>query len=432
MITALGFILVILQACTKTEPTIAPGNGNNSDPDEVVFDSDYQFYESDSKVQDRNFYLFSLLEKYNIGVVNESSALNDFRTEQDKLIRSIGSLTESSPKHFCDPFQISDGQKILLNNTFEGVVESSTTYTKMVEEMRSSGAFIQFKEVKSDVRYFQLALGEAIEGINNVIEVYGLGEPPLYPDIDSGIFDVASTVHRNTLQGIVDGITPNLTANRSFIYPSLTFALELLEVNTRDESGRYFPMQSGVNRKVFDEIPDIKWEDYDYAIILVLGDSPNSAGDLPNISLGGMKRADHGVKLWREGLAPVIAFSGGHLHPVQTPYSEAIEMKKYIMEEYNVPEEFILVDPHARHTTTNLRNVGRLIFRYGIPSDKLSLVSTSESHSEYVGSDRFKTRSINEMNHIPCVFFDRLSGFDLEFKPTVEVLHLDSTDPLDP
>jgi len=220
--------------------------------------------------------------------------------------------------------------------------------------------------------------------------------------------------------------------NKFFIHPSLQFALELLEANQRDESGRYFPMHLGVNKPAFDGLSGIVWGDFEYSIILVLGDSPNSAGDLPNISIGGMKRADQGVKLWRDGLAPLIAFSGGHLTPVHTIYSEAIEMKKYIMEEYDIPESVILVDPHARHTTTNLRNIGRLMYRYGIPTEKRSIVSTSVSHSEYVASDRFMTRSNNEMNHIPCTIFDRLSGFDLEFQPMIEVLHLDSTDPLDP
>jgi len=107
-------------------------------------------------------------------------------------------------------------------------------------------------------------------------------------------------------------------------------------------------------------------------------------------------------------------------------------MKKYVMDKYGIPENRILVDPHARHTTSNMRNIGRLFFRYGIPTDKKAIVSTTLSQSKYVASTTFMTRSQREMGHIPIQLYNRLSDFDLEFTPKIEVLHLDSSDPLDP
>jgi hypothetical protein len=191
-------------------------------------------------------------------------------------------------------------------------------------------------------------------------------------------------------------------------------------------------MQNGVNQLAYNDLQNINWNDFDYSVIVVLGDSPNSPGDLPNISLGGMARADHGVTLYNQGKAPLIAFCGGHLTPVHTVYSEAIEMKKYVMDKYNIPENRILVDPHSRHTTTNLRNIGRQFFRYGIPIDKKAIVSTSITHSEYVASGGYLSRCQREMNHVPLELHERLSDFDIEFTSKIEVLHLDSSDPLDP
>lgn len=425
-------LISLNQGCNESTATVAPVDGVDPDLESSSFDPSYQFHDSESKVQDRNFYLFSLLEKYELGLSIENSLLNNYRVDQFMKMDEVANSTAASPERFCTPFHINDDSKLTLNKAFEVVMGGSSIYAELVAEMRTSGAFIQFQEVKSDARYFQLALGEAIDGINNIIDVYGLGNLPLYPDIDSGDYNTSSSQYRTILENIFANVQLERAENDFFIYPSLQFALELLKANQRDEAGRYFPMQLGVNKRFFDLSSSIDWDNYDYAMILVLGDSPNSVGDFPNISIGGMKRADQGVKLWREGLAPVIAFSGGHLHPVHTPFSEAIEMKKYIMDVYNVPENVIIVDPHARHTTTNIRNIGRMMYRYGIPTDKLSIVSTSESHSEYLESDRFKTRSVNEMNHIPCTLFNRLSGFDLEFQPRIEVLHLDATDPLDP
>ena len=102
------------------------------------------------------------------------------------------------------------------------------------------------------------------------------------------------------------------------------------------------------------------------------------------------------------------------------------------MDKYGIPENKILVDPHARHTTTNMRNIGRLIFNYGIPVDKKSLLSTIKSQSEYVASSQFTTRCTTEMGHVPMELYDRISDRDIEFTPKIKVLHLDSSDPLDP
>ena len=145
-----------------------------------------------------------------------------------------------------------------------------------------------------------------------------------------------------------------------------------------------------------------------------------------------MERCDYAVTLFKQGIAPLIAFTGGNIAPFQSQYNEAIEMKKYVMSKYGIPENKILVDPHARHTTTNMRNIGRLIFYYGIPEAKKALVTTTKSQSEYVASTQFATRCKTELSHIPLTLFNRTSERDLEFTPKIEVLHLDSSDPLDP
>ena len=64
--------------------------------------------------------------------------------------------------------------------------------------------------------------------------------------------------------------------------------------------------------------------------------------------------------------------SGGFVHPAQTPYAEAIEMKKALIADFSIPQEAILVDPHARHTTTNMRNAARLLYRYAIPFESVA------------------------------------------------------------
>ena len=76
---------------------------------------------------------------------------------------------------------------------------------------------------------------------------------------------------------------------------------------------------------------------------------------------------------YAKGVAPFIVTSGGKVHPYKTKFCEATEMKRYLVEKLHIPANAIIVDPHARHTTTNMRNAARLIYRYGIPLIKPAL-----------------------------------------------------------
>ena len=107
--------------------------------------------------------------------------------------------------------------------------------------------------------------------------------------------------------------------------------------------------------------------------------------------------------------APLIILSGGHVHPMQTPYCEAIEMKKYVMEKFKIPESSILIDPYARHTTTNFRSAARLVFRYGIPTDLKALVTSSADHIAITTKDGFRIRCSTELGYFPMESISRIS-----------------------
>jgi hypothetical protein len=101
------------------------------------------------------------------------------------------------------------------------------------------------------------------------------------------------------------------------------------------------------------------------------------------------------------------------------------------MEKYQIREKSILIDPHARHTTTNFRNAARLAFRYRIPTN-LALVTSSESHITSSASEEFRTRCLKELGYLPMEFIRQLTPVAAEFKPSAASLFLDANDPLDP
>src|SRR5262249_42281975 len=143
------------------------------------------------------------------------------------------------------------------------------------------------------------------------------------------------------------------------------FAVELMLLNQRDEAGRYEPMEAGENAGAFSRMRSVEWKRYPYSVIVV----PGAGGDRPGIRLspGGKLRDEIASKRFRDGKAPFVLVSGGHVHPQRTEYAEAIEMKRDLVTRLGVPANAVIVDPHARHTTTNMRNAARLMYRYGMP-----------------------------------------------------------------
>ena len=215
-----------------------------------------------------------------------------------------------------------------------------------------------------------------------------------------------------------------------FYDPALGFARRLLDANRRDEAGRFEPLHEGENAAAYRRVSTVDWSRYAYSAILVPGAGP----DRPGVRLDpwAKMRLELAVARYRAGKAPFLIVSGGFMHPNQTPFNEAFEMKQSLIKDFGVPADAILIDPHARHTTTNLRNAARLYYRYGMPSDKAMLITNDASQSAYVSGTVFRDRCLRELGYQPGVVGQRLSRFDVEFRPGIESLHADARDPLDP
>lgn len=220
----------------------------------------------------------------------------------------------------------------------------------------------------------------------------------------------------------------------SLFAPLVDVVLGALEADGRDEATRYEPLVDGANAAALAQLHCIDFGQYPFAVILVPGQGPNDL-DHP-LDPTGQSRADQAATRFAAGLAPLIALSGGHVHPDRTPYSEAMEMKRYLMEVYGIPEWAILVDPHARHTTTNLRNVGRLLYRYGLPVDQPSLITSDQFQIAYIAfagpTQLFGKRNLDELGYLPYRAVGKLDLLDDCWFPSAESLSSDARDLLDP
>jgi hypothetical protein len=399
---------------------------NAATPESSGFDSTYNL-RLHNPVQDKNFYLLSLFQQNpEVGkLLRQNRALKKLSNEKRQALRTAAS---------CNDVACFDRLFRLNSRTIEAVATELKTLARhrefkklIAREMRPSGAFIKYSP-RSDAEMLIAAWKDAANGMNRLLRVYCLGKEPFYKNIDRVSFDVSSEEYPKLLKTKIAEISfPKVSL---FFEPTLNFALKLLEANRRDEAGRYEPLEDGENRAAVQNLNRINWSDYPYSFILVLGSGP---GDLTtSISPIGAKRADTAAQLFLEHKAPLIILSGGHVHPMQTPYCEAIEMKKYVMEKFKIPERSILIDPYARHTTTNFRNAARLAFRYGLATDRKALVTSSADHIEIVTKDGFRIRCSTELGYSPIESINRISPVAAEFNPSVASLFFDANDPLDP
>lgn len=393
---------------------------------------DYQLMTGNSIVQSKNWYLLTLFES-----LPEVRAL----LEKDSELAATAGLKyknlETSIKECKNDFRCYTGKMKFtaeeidaMGARLEALYTESNALGKLVKQhLIPSGTYILLKEA-SEKALLRKAWEQDARGINHTIEVYAEGKKPNYPAIDSTEFKTFAKSYPVLVYDATEVVRQEKKSANLFFGPTMHYALQFLEVNERHEAADYEPMASTVNKAAFERVKKIDWNKFKYTLILVPGAGPDTYDRA--LSEGGILRCRVAALRYFEGLAPYILVSGGRVHPFKTKYSEAYEMKKYLMETLKVPENAIIMDPHARHTTTNMRNGVRLLYRYGMPVEKPCLVSTMRSQSYSITSDAFVNRCMREINHVPYKLGKRLSETDVEFYPVLDALHIDADEPLDP
>lgn len=380
-----------------------------------------------SPVQDKNFYLLSMIARTPAAKKAVEAAIPTKKRESlVKAADSCGIELEC----YAGAMKWPEGEIESIAASLRELYGSNTAVKQLVDgPLRASGVLIR-SNPKSGADLLAEGWIEAAHGINRVIDVYGLGEKPRYPEIDSVSFDIKSAEYPRLVQINAQVLEEDADSMTLFFEPSLRFALALMDANHRDEAGRLEPMESGENAAAVKRMKSVNWGKYPYSLIVV----PGAGGDRTTWSFSpyGKVRVALAAKRFRDGKAPFILVSGGYVHPNQTPYCEALEMKKSLMKDFGIPENAILIDPHARHTTTNIRNAAREIYRYGIPFEKKALITTDPGQSASIENPSFAKRNLNELGYEPLKLEGRISKFDLEFLPVIDSLQMDPTDPLDP
>lgn len=273
------------------------------------------------------------------------------------------------------------------------------------------------------------AVTREIDGLDRVLDVYAGAQAPLYPKID-GPDDAAGSPQRTATIARAVRMAAACTPRSGIRDDSLGLALALLTVNDRTESIAFEPLDARHNAGARALGKRTDWGRYPYTALIVPGIGPEEPG--VQLSTASDANARMAAERYRRGLAPLIVVTGGSVHPRRTRFVEAVEIRRALVERYGVSAAAVVIEPYARHTTTNLRNVTRRLSSLGVPLDRDTLIVTNVDQSRYIESAEFTARNQRELGYQPGTVGKRISANDLVFRPSPLSLRIDPADPLDP
>lgn len=392
--------------------------------------SDYQQVSSGSVVQDKNFYVLTLLQKdakvrAELATEPTLTAIAKRTVNGSDVAQAEGAAQAAARSMIFSDITIMSVRSALMQR----FLMSSALQALVNNHLRPSGTY-QRLSGRSDAEMLGDAWVEAARGINHVIGQFALDAKISYPKIDSPSYDPNATGYQRMILDARNGAVRSAHPDVLLFEPALDFALRLMAINRRDEPARHEPLASGENRAAMEAMRRMDWSAYPYASVLVYGDGPDDPGVA--ISDAGRARCASAAALYTKKKAPFIIVSGGYVHPKQTIFSEAVEMKRELMLVYGIPESAILIEPQARHTTTNVRNAARILFAAGVAASKPSLSVSSKEHIDGIVSAKFIERCESELGYRPAKYGKRISDVAVEFTPLPDSLQIDPRDPLDP
>lgn len=315
----------------------------------------------------------------------------------------------------------------LVEKRLQILFKKTTTKSRFMCRLKKGRACIAYKN-NSGSDLLKQAWVDAARGMNRIYDVYIAGVLPTYAAIDSIRIDVSSEAGFRRLRDSIQRMLVRQNKDEVFYTLPLSLSIKALQLSGRDEAIRYEPIKDGINKVSYNQVSNTRFSDYSYSAILVPGFGPDEPG--LNIDPRSIKRCEMAVELFRKKLAPFIIVSGGHVYPAGTPFSEAVEMKKYLISHYDIPPQAIITEPYARHTTTNVRNASRLIYLFGLPSNKPVIVSTDSVQTQMVVN--LAGRCKRELGYVPFRKMMQLNTTTSSFYPVEEAFQVNVNDPLDP
>ncbi|MFD0763287.1 YdcF family protein [Mucilaginibacter lutimaris] len=389
----------------------------------------YKIMPGGNWVKAKNYYLLTLLQndKNVSALLRKDSVFNKIR---DKKLSALTNALNNCKDGLCLPaaLKFTDDEIGIVSDRLMSLYKPGNALDNLVKtHLIPSGTYI-LNHTEKPANLLVKAWEQDAKAVNFAIGVYAEGKKPNYPKIDSIAFEVNKKGYYILMYDCAREVEAAVKENGLFFDVPLTAALTYLEVNERENAADFEPMSTGANNLAAVKIKTTKWSAYPYSHILVPGAGPDNL--TTPLSGEGMLRCKTAARAYFAGKAPFIVVSGGNVHPYKTKYNEAYEMRKYMADKLHVPAYAIIIEPHARHTTTNIRNDARLVFRYGMPFTKPGLIITDKYQNDFIVT--MDKRCLTELNYVPYRLGKRVNETELEFYPLINSLQIDADEPMDP
>jgi hypothetical protein len=155
-------------------------------------------------------------------------------------------------------------------------------------------------------------------------------------------------------------------------------------------------------------------------VVIVPGDTPIHTKQPLQMVREEQLRLLAGVRACKQYNCCVIAVSGGNVHPDDTPFNEAWEMRAFLLQR-GVPQHMIVGDFYARHTTTNLRNVGRFMLAYNLSRAVITTNYLQELYLDFPGPSGFTSRCLRELGYAVGSLTPHADPYRISFAPSAAV-----------
>jgi hypothetical protein len=327
---------------------------------------------------------------------------------------------------YADALKWSQDEVTVIASELIKLSTQDKSFNSLISNLRERGSYNLYASY-NNTEYIRAAWNSVAEGVTHILDVYIKGKEPFYAATDSISFKPDERFFIEELKGMMSDEIKGI-GEKGFFETPVNMAINALLLNGRDEAALYEPLYGGMNKKAFKKIKRVNWADYPYSVILVPGKGPEKEGI--NIDPQSIIRCRMAAEYFRKGAAPFIVVSGGHVHPNKTPFCEAVEMKRYLVEDLSIPEDMIFIEPYARHTTTNMRNTARMIYLFNMPADKKIVIITDPGQNGFI--DKMEKRFMMELGCVPYRAIKKLSENTSEYFPDKNALQCNPKEPLDP
>ncbi|AHF17766.1 YdcF family protein [Niabella soli] len=329
----------------------------------------------------------------------------------------------------ADAMLIKPGEDAAIARQLSSLFQNNGKLRQWIKDSIRATGFYKLSDSLPDASLFREAWEEEAAGINYIIRAYLQNKGLQYPKVDAASFPVNSPPYFDSVGHLITAVLENGREEELFFQPLLRICLRILQLNRHDEAARLLPL-SKINEQPCQQIRSVQWRQFPFSAILVFGEGPETP-DVP-ISVHNKERCAAASALFKSGKAPFIIVSGGYVHPFQTKYCEAVEMKKYLTDSLSVPAGVIIIEPHARHTTTNIRNANRILYENKVPANKPVLGVSDVAHIRYIAGENFERVCRRDLKYLPFERMKQLSDTTVAFYPAACSTQINTGDPLDP